>query len=1131
MKNILLRQIIMLSKLTIYGVFLQCLFISMLMASNSEAQKIQTVREVYVNLEKKEIPIQEIFNRIESSTDFYFSYYPGDFDSNQMISITKKQQLVSDVLLQVSKETKLAFRQVNNSINVRKKESDLPIESIEVIIQEITITGRVTSSENNEGLPGANVIVKSTSLGTVTDVEGFYSLEVPGEESILVFSSVGYLQEELVVGNKSVIDLVMTPDITALEEIVVIGYGEVKKKDMTGAVVALDESEMTTGGNVSSVAQMMQGRAAGVEVSTESSEPGANLSVVVRGLTSISNSNQPLYVVDGFPMSAGVTLNPTDIERIDILKDASATAIYGSRGSAGVIMITTKKGNRGKVQVSYDGYAGVQQINNTVDFINWNQYYQSTNIRWEENRSYDGNPWYTTEDITAGTNAVGEGTDWLNEGTQSAAIQNHQISISGGNENTRYSLSGNFFQQDGILRKSSFDRGSIRFNFDTKISKKANIGAHIYTQQTKSKAQKLDPGARNESVMYKLLTANPGRPAFNADGSLGQIAFSRDNNPIVNPIGQMTVPDRDLTSNRTYVNLWADIEIVGGLVAKLNIGYDQSASTASQYVPGIYTGEYVPDSQKGQIMEDKLKNALVEGTLSYNKTFSEVHSLTLLGGASMQYFDKYSFGLAGVGFPTDKTSYYDLGSASQGSSIQSFRSNSKMASVFARANYSFNDKYLLTATIRGDGDSKFGANNKWGVFPSASAAWRISEEGFIENIGVIDNLKIRLGYGVTGNNSFGAYTALNRIGATGPYTFNGTSVYTGLGAADNFAANPDLQWETSTMLNLGLDFGLWESRLTGSIEVYNTDTEDLIIDKSISAASTGYTIIRANVGEINNKGIELTIGGDIIDNNFKWTLMANASRNTNKVIKLDEDNFIKIRVDKEPAGGASRDVYTEITPGQPIGNFIGYVYRGVLNSGEVYAPQPLTSKAGQALYEDIDNSGEIDQDDRVLLGNSTPDFIYGINNRFSYKGLSIDLFFQGVQGNDVLNLRRLMIDEKNTPASLERYNGANTNGSLPGDGYFYGGAYGSYVNNKFVEDGSYLRLKNVIITYKLNTKNINWLGNVEFYVSGQNLLTWTNYSGFDPEVSFYSGNGIGRGIDDNGYPNVKTYTGGLRITF
>ncbi len=1090
-----------------------------------------------ISFSMKNATFRQIFDQIEAQTHLDFIYSDDFFNDKEIARPIKVRNKSFEQILDLLFEgTEFRYKVIEDQVIIARKQGIGKVDPIKGAVeyaettQDKVIKGKVTDKDGAP-IPGVSIVVTGTTIGGTTDVNGEYSLSVPNDAISLRFSFIGLQTKEIFIENRATIDVVLESDAMEMDEIVVVGYGAMNKKDLTGAVVALKESDMTIGGNVASVSQMMQGRAAGVEVFTESSEPGADLSVVVRGLTSIGNTNQPLYVVDGFPMSAGVTLNPSDIERIDILKDASATAIYGSRGSAGVIMITTKKGERGQVHVSYDSYVGVQKISNPIEFLNWNDYARGVNIRWEESPAYDNVPFYSAADIALGTLAVGDGTNWLEEGTRNAAVQNHQISLAGGDDKTRFSLSGNYFDQEGILLKSKFSRGSVRFNFDRKIGEKVNIGANIYTQQTKSNAQKLWPGARNSSVMYKLLTNNPGRPAYNADGSLGQITFSRDLSPWTNPIGQMTVPDRDISGARTYVNLWADFEIIEGLVAKLNVGYDQSASTSASYVPGIYTGEYAPESQQAEIGESKSRNSLIEGTITYKTTFAEVHALTVLGGASTQYFDAFSFGAKGIGYPTDKTLYYDLGAAAKGTTIRSFRSDSRLISAFARANYNFKEKYLLTATIRSDGDSKFGANNKWGVFPSASAAWRISEEDFLNNSNLIDNLKLRVGYGVTGNNSFGAYTALARIGASGPFTFDGINVVTGLGAADSFAPNPNLKWETSNMLNIGLDFGLWRSRLTGSIEVYNTDTKDIILDKNISKASTGYTKIRANVGEINNKGIELTLGGDIIDNEgLRWNFSANMSKNINKVIKLDGDNIISISSSKAPSGSHGA-VYTRIVPGEPIGNFYGYIYKGVLGEGETYGPQPTTTRAGSALYEDLDGSGLIDSDDRTILGNATPDFIYGINNRLSYKGFSLDMFFQGVHGNELFNVRRVMIDEANTPASLERYSASNTTGTLPGTGYFYSGSYGSYVNDYFIEDGSYLRLKNVVFTYKFDTSNISWLNNVEVYVSGQNLITWTNYTGFDPEVSFESGNGIGRGVDDNGYPNVRNYTGGLRVTF
>ncbi|MCF6351818.1 MAG: SusC/RagA family TonB-linked outer membrane protein, partial [Cyclobacteriaceae bacterium] len=943
------------------------------------------------------------------------------------------------------------------------------------------------------------------------------------ESSVLVFSYIGYETQEETVGARQVIDISMTPDLTSLEEIVVIGYGEIKKRDLTGAVVSLSESEMTTGAAVTSAAQMLQGRAAGVEVSSGDGKPGGELSIVIRGNSSISNSTEPLYVVDGFPIAAGVSINPADIESIDILKDASAAAIYGSRGSSGVVLITTKRGKRGKVSVSYDGFAGVQQINNTIEFLDWDDYAANRNAFYADGPN-NGNPWYTADDL-----ALQNNTNWIDEGTRSAGIQSHTISATGGDETTRFSLSANSFNQEGVLLNTDFNRASVRLNVDRKFGKKANVGVNIYTTRTKASEVWNRAGFRGNSVMYSLLMAAPGRAAYNDDGSYGNTVFSRDNNnrPWQNPLGRMEVPERDISGFRTYLTLWADYEIMEGLVAKVNVGYDNTANTTSIFYPVAYSASGLRSN--GDIFEAKSTSSLIEGTLSYTPSISEDNSLNILMGASSQSFDNYNFSARGRDFPTDQTSFYNLGSAAE-QFIGSSRSANDIVSFFGRANYSFRDKYLLTATVRTDGASQLGTNNKWGVFPSASAAWRISDEDFLRSSNLVDNLKLRVAYGITGNTNFSPYTALARVKATQLFTYDGQSSGSGLIVDNLYAENPDLKWETSRMLNIGLDFGFWGSRMFGSAEVYNTNTVDLIIDRNL-ALSEGKVFQRANVGEMNNKGIELTLGGDILDGDFKWTASANLSKNINKITKLDGAP-ITLNIERRPSWQAREKAFRQMIEGGEMGDFYGYTYAGVIQPGETYTPQP-NSVAGQAKYVDINGDGEITADDRSVIGNATPNFIWGLNNRFSYKGFSLDMFFQGVQGNEILNIRALMIDEYTSTRANERYSSINPTGTRPGLAYFYG-EYGSYVNTEFIEDGSYVRLKNVVLTYKFNSSNISWLANAEIYVQAQNLLTFTQYSGFDPEVSFnYGGSSraVGRGVDDNGFPNFKTYTAGIRLSF
>ncbi len=480
-----------------------------------------------------------------------------------------------------------------------------------------------------------------------------------------------------------------------------------------------------------------------------------------------------------------------------------------------------------------------------------------------------------------------------------------------------------------------------------------------------------------------------------------------------------------------------------------------------------------------------------------------------------------------------------MGSA-QNQTISSYRADKTLISFFGRASYNYKQKILVNATIRADGASQFGENNKWGSFPSASVAWRMSEEDFLQSVDFLSNLKIRVSYGVTGNNSFSPYTSLARVGATDTYSSDGNVSVSGLGSDGVFAPNPDLKWETTKMFNFGLDFGFLQNRLYGALELYNSNTEDLIIDKPISSPSTGYTTIRANVGEINNKGVELTLGGHIVStSSIKWTVDGNFSRNTNEITKLDGDNPILLYIARQPYGEIGEHPYRQLIQGGRMGDFYGYTYRGVLQEGEVYSPQPNTTKAGSALYEDLNGDGIINSEDRSVIGNANPDFLWGLNSHFEFKGLYFDMFWQGVVGNEVMNFKAIAHDQSLTTKALDRYSPTNTSGTRPGVDWF-ANEYGSYVNTEFFEDATYVKLRNISLGYNFNVRNVSWIKNLNIYIQGQNLLTITDYTGYDPDVSYNYGKGmwnngtqnsVNRGVDDFGYPNYKTYTAGLKVTF
>ncbi len=1002
----------------------------------------------------------------------------------------------------------------------------------DLLLQEKVVTGVVTD-ESNTALPGVNIIVKGTTNGVITDDNGAYEIRVPDASAVLVFSYIGYSIQEITVGNQSSINVTMAVDLTSLDEVVVIGYGEASRKVVTGAIISLQEDEMTTGAATSSISSMLQGRAAGVEVSSNDGLPGQALNIVIRGSTSISNSNEPLYVIDGFPVGAGVSISPDDIESIDILKDAASAAIYGSRASAGVVLITTKKGRSGKTEISLDGYFGVQSMIGNVERLDWSEVARITNEQYAMGVN-DGEPWYDEADL-----ALNNNTNWLEEATRNANVQNYTLRASGGDKVSHFALSGNYFNQQGIFLASEFERFSFRLNADRKFGKRAKVGMNVYTARVNSDGTDRRPGSRTLNPLYAILRASPGRAAYNEDGSFAQTAFSRDRRPFKNPIGLFTERANDLISWRTYGNIYIDVNVLENLVARLNAGFDHGSRTHSQY----QTPEYSimgSGMDWANISESKGTNYLLEGTLHYRfMGLPADHALSLLAGGSTQYDDSYGFSLDGTNFPTTKTLYYNMGSA-ENQTIDSYRSDQTIVSFFGRASYDYKQKILLNLTLRADGASQFGENNKWGTFPSASAAWRISEEEFLQNIAFLSDLKLRVSYGITGNNGFSPYTSLARVAATRTYTFDGSTTSTGLGSDGMFAPNPDLKWETTKMLNVGLDFGMLQNRLFGAVEAYNSNTEDLIIDKPISFPSTGYRYIRANVGSIENMGVELTLGGHILfQDKMRWTINVNFSTNANKITRLDGDNPILQSIPRQPYGEIGEHPYRQLIQGGKMGDFYGYTYRGVLQEGEEYAPQPNTTKAGSALYEDINKDGIIDGKDRSVIGNANPDFLVGINNHFEFHGFYLDMFWQGVYGNDIFNFKAIAHDRFLTTKALERYSPTNPSGTRPGVDWF-ANEYGSYVNTEFIEDASYLKLRNLALGYNFDLRKVKWIQNLNIYVQGQNFVTLTRYSGYDPDVSYNYGEGmwndgsqnsVNRGVDDFGYPTYQTFTGGIKVTF
>ena len=981
----------------------------------------------------------------------------------------------------------------------------LPGLCVSAVAQDLTVTGKVTG-ENAEPLPGANVIVKGTTIGTVTDVDGIYSVSVTGENAALIVSFVGYLSEEIPVNGRTEINISLMPDLSTLSEIVVVGYGTVKKSDLTGAVSSVKPEELTALPAINAV-QGLTGRAAGVQVIQNSGAPGGNISVRIRGGNSLQGNNEPLYVVDGFPISGGPTaINPNDIASIEVLKDASATAIYGSRGANGVVIITTKGGKAGKGRVDVESYYGFQEVINRMDMLNAEQFAMIAN----ERAANDGDaPFFTDEEIQS----FGEGTDWQEEIFRTAPIQNHVVTFSGGNEQTTYSVSGSWFDQEGIIIGSEYQRGSLRANLNHRFNDRLTFTYSSILSRINSNQINNDNGSRGVGVLSSALLAPPMLPVRDEEGNYtdpAQFAFS----PGVaeNAVAQALELLNENNVNSVLANTSLNYELLEGLSFKVSLGIESISTKRDVFSPTIFKTSPTGDATTSFFRRTNLLN---ENILTYTRSFND-HDLTFTGGFSYQTERNTNNASGSTGFTNNTLENNRLQAGDTPKIPTSSVTEWTIASWLGRVNYTLKDKYLFTVSVRADGSSRFGESNQWGVFPSGAFAWRLSDEQFIKNVSAVSNLKLRTSWGQTGSTAVAPYQTLNTLNST-LVVFN-DEFFTGF-APGNRLPNPDLKWETTTQFNIGVDLGLWDERIRFSVDYYVKNTDDLLATVPLPT-SVGFVNVTQNVGEIKNQGIELALGADILVEELKWTVDANLAANTIEAVSL--------------AGGSdvfgarlANPLQTSINivrEGEPVGAFFGFV------------EQPLLDENGQIQYVDQNGDDIINNDDRVIIGNPNPDFIFGLNSNFSYKNFDLNVFIQGVQGVDIFNFNAAQhansfnFGINQITDILNRWTPENPDPAAAYPAVSVNTQFRE--SDRFVEDGSFVRLKNIRLAYNLPLENVKWLQRAQVYVSGQNLLTLTDYSWFDPEVSTRGGgSSISQGIDQFGYPTTKTYTLGVQLGF
>ncbi len=1018
----------------------------------------------------------------------------------------------------------------------------------ETLAQQKSVSGTVTDG-TGQPLPGVTVVIKGTTQGTVTNVDGEYTIPNIPENATLQFSFVGMRTQEVVVGSQTRINVGMVVDAIGIDEVVAIGYGTVKKSVITGAISSV-QMETVQPVATQRVDQMLQGRASGVLVLNTDGSPGGNTTIRIRGMNSIQGGNNALIVVDGFQGGDLSAINPRDIASIEILKDASATAIYGAQGANGVVLIETKKGKTDKPTINYSSELGISNIlMGGIELMGAAEYAREQN-RYELADNFERTPIpIFTEAEIAEFEKTG-GTNWIDEVYRTGTTQTHQLSLSGRTNLLNYFASGSIYDQKGIMLNSGYKRYSLRTNLIANINSwlKFNLNWDA-SQQDKSGPQfggQLDwPG----NPVLGALQFAPTLPVYDENGNYSS-PNPKYGEPILwNPVASAieTLNENEKTTNN--VNLYMDFNLMEGLSLRVGGAARYTDYNVRRFLnKKTFAGNQ--DNGQGYAYYSKSKNFQSSNVLNYDNDFGKHHINAILVG-EIKYDNSFSFEANNKDFTVHETSVYNLGGANIQRTSSGF-SERKINSAVTRVNYGYAEKYIFAASYRADGSSVFGTNNKWAYFPSISLGWRLSEEAFISDLGLFDNFMIRVSWGKTGNQAISTYQTLSRIGGNGVYPWDGGSS-ANLGFQISSASNPNLKWETTTQSNIGLDLAMFRSRLRFSAEYYDKVTDDLLMARELPR-TTGLSSIIDNVGSMGNKGWEFSIDGDINIRKLKWTTGISFTASTTTVLDLGDDEFLSYA-----AGGSGHSTnipFMFLTPGEPFGQIMGFGYEGTWNLGEEDEAAKFGQMPGDPKYTDVNKDGKIDYDhDFKVIGNALPDFIFGINNQFKLKNWELTFLWQGTYGNDLFNVARTRREDGRNGYSVEKLNRwtpENQNTDVPAlhtSQYRHDyqetwnethpnnplistitfPASGSNVHSRWIEDASYIRLKNLTLAYNVPVARV--VSNLRIFASGTNLLTFTKYSGFDPEVSSFTGSDGQLGTDYNNYPPSRFFNFGVDVTF
>ncbi len=992
------------------------------------------------------------------------------------------------------------------TIQTQKTELNQPLKP-EIVEQ--TVTGKVTDEKTGEGLPGVSVVVKGTQKGAITDIDGTFSLSVPDGKAVLVFSFVGYDPQEVVVGNSSVLNISLKPDLRTLDEMVVVGYGEQRKKDLTGAVASLQTKDITRANPVLA-AKAIQGQVAGATVTKASNRPGAGFSITIRGENTINNSTEPLVVIDGLMGGDLNNLNPNDIQSMDILKDASSTAIYGARGANGVIIITTKKGISGKPKVSYDAYIGSKVPGHVPKLMNTAEFYKSVYT----DRVLEGLGGVTFSTAERANIDANKTTDWVGLVTENALQMGHNLSVSGGTDKTTYRFSGGFVNEDGNVLHTGYKRYNLNAGLDSKLGERFKVGFTTYVSYSDREfgSQESLRGAYRARPTGTLLYNDLANPSETKDINVNGYAFWMGINDAQVPNPLMDIdPDQSKlnTTNATLMgNGYVEFEPIKGLTFRSSLSAISTNERQGDY-RGQWTKSQIGAKPRTQFDQRTLASYTIDNIANYNTQFGK-HKITLTALQSAYYQRNETYSIAVKDLPYNSFWYaLNTGTITANSSSLVERS---LSSYMGRVNYSFADKYLLTLTGRSDGASQLSAGNKWAFFPSVAAAWRLSEEKFIQDLNIFSNLKLRLSYGQVGNAGVNPYSTQAGLLATG-YDFDGT-------AANGFAplnlANKDLKWEKSSEQNLGIDFGFFRNRINASLELYNRKTVDLILNNKIPTAS-GFTQVVANIGQIENKGVELTLNtANIVKKDFGWNSTLTFTKNNNKLLQLY-------------GGSQTVDKGNKLFVGYPIRANFEYKFDGIWQTSEKDLAAKYGQLPGHVKVVDTNNDGKISAvegiDDRQILGTQLPNYLLGFTNRLNYKNIDLSFFIYYRNGTQYNNstlsgtFGDLGGTRYNRLASLDYWRSDN-----PSNTYYGVAGAGAYRNAINYQDASFLRVSDITLGYTLPPAVMSRLklSTARFYGQVSNPFISTKYTGFDPEFN--------SAIYQDDVPSIL-YTFGVNVSF